>query len=172
MNASIDKYVDLISRYAIYGENGYYIDSHIIHRIIVDELKLSMSFKDIVEFVKNCEMSLTTDNIYRGIYTNINFKTECETLLNILDDLAKIKEGTISDESWRSIINLGFHINQYGDIYYSDAVRLADTIIYNVKHLFVKINQDNNIDKDGMLKEECYAKREIQGEVSISKILK
>ena len=67
MNASIDKYVDLISRYAIYGENGYYIDSHIIHRIIVDELKLSMSFKDIVEFVKNCEMSLTTDNIYRGI---------------------------------------------------------------------------------------------------------
>ncbi len=36
MNARVDKYVDLLSRYTLYGENGYYVDSHIIHTMVVD----------------------------------------------------------------------------------------------------------------------------------------
>ena len=63
MSVSVNKYVDLLSRYGIYGENGYYVDSHIIHRMIVDELKLHLSFSGIEEFVNTCGISITESEI-------------------------------------------------------------------------------------------------------------
>lgn len=236
MSVSVSKYVDLLSRYSIYGENGYYIDSHIIHKIVVNELQLSMSFKDIEEFVNNCEISIEEDEIkdfldkkmdedeptlrkelekpyrplssnplewtkdaidrekktfetailkeryrfepyslqYFKIYTSI-LKEKCKTLFIILEDLSKIKEGTISEDSWNHIMDLDFRINEYGDIYSADVERLADAIIYNVRDLYDKIMEGNNpetyltfkeskynIGKDGILEGELYPRREVQ----------
>ncbi len=236
MSVNIDKYVDLLSRYGIYGENGYYIDSHIIHRIVVDELKLPMSFEGIEEFVNTCEISITENEIrefldkkmdeeeptlrkelekpYKPISSNPldwteedihrearafgtailksryrfepyslqYFKTyisilkeKCNTLFEILEDLAKIKEDTISEEGWNRIVDLDFHINEYGDIYTTDVVRLADAIIYNVKDLYDKITKGNNPEtyltfkeskhnmaKDGIFESELYPRKEVQ----------
>jgi len=233
MSLNIDKYVDLLSRYGIYGENGYYIGSHIIHKMIVGELKLSMSFNDIIEFVNTCEISITEseiidflekkmdkeeptlrkelENLYKsyssqgittdsrrnarafGIlvlksryrfepyslhyfktYTSI-IKEKCKTLFEILEDLAKVKDGTISELGWKRIVDLDFHINEFGDIYITDAERLADAIIYNVKNLYDKIIQGNNpntyltfkgsehsMAKDGIFESEIYPKKEVQ----------
>ena len=57
------KYADLISNYALYGENGYYVEPFIIHMMIVDELKLPMSFNEIKTFIKECNISITADEI-------------------------------------------------------------------------------------------------------------
>lgn len=233
---SVNKYIDLLSRYGIYGENGYYIDSHIIHRMVVDELRLSMSFKDIEEFVNTCEITITEDEIkdfldkkmdeeeptlrkelektYKPISSNPlewteedihrearafgtailksryrfepyslqyfkNYisilKEKCKTLFEILEDLAKIKEGTISEEGWNRIVDLDFHINEYGDIYITDVERLADAIIYNVKDLYEKVTKGNNSEtyltfkeskhrmaRDGIFESEIYPRKEVQ----------
>lgn len=236
MGVSVDKYIDLLSRYGIYGENGYYVDSHIIDRMVVDELKLHMSFNGIEDFVNNCEISITEDEIkafldkkmdeeeptlrkelekpykpisnnplewteedihrearafgtailksryrfepyslqYFKIYTSI-LKEKCKTLFEILDDLAKIKEGTISEEGWTRILELDFHTNEYGDVYHADIERLADAIIYNVKDLYDKITKGNNPEtyltfkeskhnmaKDGIFENELYPRKEVQ----------
>ena len=236
MSVSVNKYVDLLSRYGIYAENEYYIDSNIIHRIIVDELKLSMSFNGIEEFVNTCEISISESEIkdflhkkmveeeltlrkelekpykpissnplksteedihkearafgtailksryrfesyslqYFKTYTSI-LKEKCKTLFEILDDLTKIKDGTILEDGWNRIIDLDFHINEYGDIYITDAERLADAIIYNVKDLYEKITKGNNPEtylkfkkskhnmaKYGIFESELYPRKEIQ----------
>lgn len=236
MSVSVNKYVDLLSRYGIYGENGYYIDSHIIHRMVVDELKLSMSFKGIKEFVNTCEISITENEIrdfldkkmdeeeptlrkefekpykpissnplewteedihrearafgtailksryrfepyslqYFKIYTSI-LKEKCKTLFEILEDLAKIKDGTISEDGLDRIIDLDFHINKCGDININDVERLSDAIIYNVKDLYEKVTKGNNPEtyltfkeskhnmaKDGIFESELYPRKEVQ----------
>lgn len=236
MSVNVDKYIDLLSRYGIYGENGYYVDPHIIHRMIVDELRLHMSFNSIEKFVNTCEISITESEIkdfldkkmdeeeptlrkelekpyksisnnplewteedihreartietailksryifepyslqYFKIYTSI-LKEKCKTLFEILEDLTKIKEDTISEEGWNRIVDLDFHINEYGDIYTTDVVRLADAIIYNVKDLYDKITKGNNPEtyltfkeskhnmaKDGIFESELYPRKEVQ----------
>lgn len=236
MSVSVNKYVDLLSRYGIYGENGYYIDSHIVNRMVVDELKLSMSFKGIKEFVNTCEISITENEIrdfldkkmdeeeptlrkelekpykpissnplewteedihrearafgtailksryrfepyslqYFKIYTSI-LKEKCKTLFEILEDLAKIKDGTISEDGLNRIIDLDFHINKCGDININDVERLSDAIIYNVKDLYDKITKGNNPEtyltfkeckhnmaKDGIFESELYPRKEVQ----------
>ncbi len=236
MGVVVSKYVDFLGRYAIYGENGYYVDPSILHRIIVDELKLSMSFNEIKEFVEKCEISLTEEEIrefldkkmeeeepnlqkeveelsktrsknivewteedihrvsrvtknlifkrryefdpyslkYFRKYTSI-LKEKCKTLFEILENLLLIKEGQGSDESWNWVSDLDFHINEFGDLYMEDVVRLADAIVYNVRTLYNKIHNGNNLEtyltfkeskhsmgKDGVFGSELYPRREIQ----------
>ena len=120
---SIDHYVDLISRYAIYGKNGYYIEPHIIRRIIVDELNLGMSFSEIENFVKTCEES---------------FSEKSKSLFHILEDFDRIKTHTISKKAWDHLASINLHINEYGNLYVTDAVELVDAIIYNIKDLYDK----------------------------------
>ena len=120
---SIDHYVDLVSRYALYGKNGYYIEPYIIRRIIVDELNLGMSFGEIENFVKTCEES---------------FSEKSKSLFHILEDFDRIKKHTISKEVWDHLSSLDLHINEYGNLYVTDAVELADAIIDNVKDLYDK----------------------------------
>ncbi len=111
---------------------------------------------------------------YFKTYTSI-LKEKCKTLFEILEDLAKIKEGTISQEGWDRIVDLDFHVNEYGDVYTTDIERLADTIIYNVKDLHDKITKGNNPEtyltfrefkhnmaKDGIFESEIYPKKEVQ----------
>ncbi len=206
MSARVDNYVDLLCRYAIYGEDGYYVDPrHVIYQMIVDELKLNMSFSNIEEYVNTCKISITESEIknflskkmdeeeptlrkeleesskpisnklskltnedikkdakefgnlilksrytfepdslqYFKTYTSI-LKEKCKTLFEILEDLFKIKDGTISQEGWNRIVDLDFHINKYGDVYINDIQRLANAIIYNVKDLHDKITKGNN----------------------------
>lgn len=183
MSARVDKYVDLLSRYGLYGENGYYVDPHIIHIMVVDELKLNLSFSDIEEYVNTCEISITESEIkdfepyslqYFKTYTSI-LKKKLKTLFEILEDLFKIKEGTISKEGLNRIVDLDFHINESGDVYTTDIERLADAIIYNVKNLHDKITKGNNpktyltfkeskhnMARDGIFESEIYPKKEVQ----------
>ena len=79
---------------------------------------------------------------YFKTYTSI-LKEKCKTLFAIVEDLFKIEDGTISKEEWNRIVDLDFHINEYG-IYIDDAERLIDAIIYNVKNLYEKITKGNN----------------------------
>lgn len=236
MSVSIDRYVNLLSRYGIYGENGNYIDSNIIHRILVDELNLSMSIRDIEEFVRTCEIFITENEIrafldkkmdeeeptlrkelenpykpisnnplewtgedihrearalgtailksryrfepyslqYFKTYTSI-LKEKCKTLFEILEDLSKIKDGTISEEGLNRFIDLDFHINEDGGIDITDVERFVDAIIYNVNNLYEKITKGNNPEtyltfklskhqmaKDGIFESELYPRKEVQ----------
>lgn len=52
-----NKYVDLIGRYALYGEYGYYISPYIIHFICSDNLRLP--FSRIRDYVNSVELKLT-----------------------------------------------------------------------------------------------------------------
>ena len=60
---SVDKYVDLLIAYSLYGENGYYVDPFIICKMVVDELSLNLSFNGIKEYVNTCEISITESEI-------------------------------------------------------------------------------------------------------------
>lgn len=63
ISMKVSKYIDVARRYALYGENGYYVDAHILDKMIVEELKLSMTFEEIRELVSRCEVILTEDKI-------------------------------------------------------------------------------------------------------------
>ena len=223
---------DTITRYNIYEENGCYMEPHTIHRMIVDELKLSMPFRNIKEFVNICEISITENEIrdfldkrmteeeptlkkpykpissnplewteedihkgsetfntavlkgryrfepyslqYFKTYTSI-LKEKCKTLFEILEDLSKIKDGTISEDGWNQMIDLDFHINKYGDINIHDIERLKDAMIYNVRDLYDKITKGNNaetyltfklsqhdIGKGGIFGYKLYPRKEVQ----------
>ena len=235
MGVKIDKYVDLLNRYAIYGENGYFIDPFIINTILVDELKLHMSFSEMEKFVNEAGITITEDEIkmfldkkmdeeeptlreeiekaykpisnnpakwtdedikresrrfglsilrtryqfepyslkYFKIYTSI-LKKIGKTLFSVLEDLGKCKSGELTKEAKQRFLDLDFHISN-GDIYITDAERLADAIIYNFKDLYEKIKQGNNPEtylsfkeskhsfmKDGIMEGELYPSEEIQ----------
>lgn len=236
MSADIRKFIDLDSRYAIYGENGYYIDPFIIQMAIVDNLNLAMSYTEIEEFIRIAAITLTSkqikeyleqklveenpelkkriekpkskrnnniaeltdqdinnssqefiDNLcvaryyfepysleYFNTYISI-LKVKCQTLFGILSDLFSIKRGKIALNQSQVILDLDFHINEVGDIYFADAIRLLDAIIYNVKDLHDKVNQGNKFEtyltfkkskhqllKDGVFESEIYPRKEIQ----------
>ena len=196
MGAGIRKYVDLEERYAVYGDAGYYIDPFIINMAIVDELKLSMSYVEIKKFIKKADITLTLEEIenflvdrlkddskyyyepyslqYFKNYVSI-LKEKCETLFDILDDINRVKTEELTEEQSKRILDLDFHINENGDIYFADAVRLLDAIVYNVKNLNNKVKEGNNLEtyltfkeskqslfKDNMFECELYPRKEVQ----------
>lgn len=63
IDIKIDKFVDLLNRYAIYGEDGYYIDSLVMTSIIPEELNLSMSINEVIDYIKNADVQLTEQKI-------------------------------------------------------------------------------------------------------------
>lgn len=236
MGILIDKYVDLESRYAIYGENGYYIDSFIIHHIIVSELHLGMSFQEMKKFIKKCEITITEEEIKNFLekkmdeehptlreelqreqipqiidlctttqeeidmeakdfgqsilkaryqfepYSLTYFQTyisklkeKFTTLFDILEDLDACKNGKLSEEGRNRFSDLDFHINEYGDIYVTDAIRLMNAVIYNINDLYQKVMQGNNCEtyltfkkslhqlaNNGISEEEIYPSKEVQ----------
>lgn len=243
MGTGIRRYIDLEDRYAIYGESGYYIDPFLINMAIVDELKLSMSYNEIKEFINNTNtnITLTQEEIKEFLNNKMNeehpglkeeieksmkntsssiiftsdeeentrkvdasvrkmramatasryyfepyslqyfknyvsiLKEKCRTLFDILDDIDRIRTEEITEEQWKRIIDLDFHINENGDIYYADADRLLAAVVYNVKDLYNKIKQGNNVEtyltfkesrhsllKDDVFESEIYPRKEVQ----------
>lgn len=111
---------------------------------------------------------------YFKTYVSI-LKEKCQTLLSVLDDINKCKAEKLSDEAEQRILDLDFHINSDGNIYFKDAERLANAIIYNVNDLREKIKAGNDPEtyltfkesrhrlmKDDVCEYEIYPSREIQ----------
>ena len=63
IDIKIDEFVDLLNNYAIYGENGYYIEPLVMTKIIVDNLQLSMSYNNIIEYIKDAKVNVTEEQI-------------------------------------------------------------------------------------------------------------
>lgn len=59
----VGEYVDLEVNYAVYGINGYYLEPWLITRIIIDKIKIGMSFVELKRFVKECEITISADEI-------------------------------------------------------------------------------------------------------------
>ncbi len=111
---------------------------------------------------------------YFKTYTSI-LKEKCQTLLSVLNDINKCKSETLSEDAEQRLLDLDFHINSNGNIYFKDAERLADAIIYNVKNLCEKVQVGNNPEtyltfkeskhalmRDGVFESEIYPSKKIQ----------
>ena len=72
-------------------------------------------------------------------------KIKCATLFDILKDLGRIKIDSITEEKWKRLLDLDFHINENGDIYIEDAERLLAAIVYNVNDLYNKVSMGNDV---------------------------
>lgn len=59
----VGEYVDLEVNYAVYGINGYYLEPWLITRIIIDKIKIGMSFVELKRFIKECEITISADEI-------------------------------------------------------------------------------------------------------------
>lgn len=111
---------------------------------------------------------------YFRTYTSI-LKEKLQTLLSVLNDINKCKSEKLSEDAEQRLLDLDFHINSNGNIYFKDAERLADAIIDNVKDLCEKIQTGNNPEtyltfkesehslmKDDVWPCEIYPRKEIQ----------
>ncbi len=111
---------------------------------------------------------------YFKIYTS-RLKEKLQSLFSVLNDINRCKSEELSEESKQRLKDLDFHINSKGNIYFKDAERLADAIIYNVKDLCKKIQAGNNPEtyltfkeskhqlmKDDVWEFELYPSRKIQ----------
>lgn len=63
IDIKIDKFVDLLNRYSIYGEDGYYINPLVMTSIIPEELNFSMSINEVIDYIKNADVQLTEQEI-------------------------------------------------------------------------------------------------------------
>ena len=244
INIKIDEFVDLLNNYAIYGENGYYIDPLVMTKIIVDKLHLSMSYDNIIEYIKNAKIDVTENQIKQYLderfeienpelkqklanqkYGNKNIlewtkneiedKTESfvdelraskysfdsytlEYFIKYIDILKekslrlfylvdKIKEHKIDgwhfdceqqvewDEIEEQLIDYDIKINEDGNIYYQDLIRLLTPLIQNVLDLKDMMEKANNLEtylyssvskhllyRDGFTESEIYPKRSLQ----------
>lgn len=111
---------------------------------------------------------------YFKTYTFI-LREKCQTLLSVLNDIENSKSEELSEEAKQRILDLDFHINEEGNIYFKDAERLADAIIYNIKDLRKKLQAGNNPEtyltfkesrhnlmKDDVWESDIYPSRKIQ----------
>lgn len=70
----LDKYVDLLNRYALYGENWDYISPLVMTSIIPEQLNMTMSTKEIINYIKNAKVQLTDEEIKK--YLNERFEQD------------------------------------------------------------------------------------------------
>lgn len=111
---------------------------------------------------------------YFKIYTS-RLREKLQSLFSVLNDIDRCKSEELSEESKQRLKDLDFHINSKGSLYFKDAERLADAIIYNVKDLCEKIQVGNNPEtyltfkesehqlmKDDVWESEIYPSRKIQ----------
>lgn len=101
-------------------------------------------YKLISELYKFCFEPYTL--FYYQTYINI-LRTKCLTLCEIYEDLFRLSKGEkISTESLKRLESLDIQINEVGKILDRDSIRLANAIVYNVKDLFEKLEQANNVE--------------------------
>lgn len=105
MSVNVSKYVDLDINYAIYGINGYFLEPFLIKMMIIDEIKLGMSFVELERFIEECEISVTEDEIkkfldkksenYIGL--KVNSKNNGSSILIQEDTTSEELEKTVKD---------------------------------------------------------------------------
>ena len=59
----VGEYVDLEKNYAVYGTNGYFLDPFLIKMMIIDKIKLDMTFVELEKFIETCEITISADEI-------------------------------------------------------------------------------------------------------------
>lgn len=161
---TLDKYVEINEKYASYDNDGYYIEPIIILVMIFDNLQFGLSFEELKEFVKTVDVIISEESLCKFIEqkrkeTNKKSlsnqssealstreylrdylekrKKKCTTLFDIYEDVEAVKEDRkLTTESLERLNMLGIHFNDYGCIYYEDALRLAKAIVFNVKDLY------------------------------------
>lgn len=106
MSVNVSKYVNLDINYAIYGINGYFLEPFLIKMMIIDEIKLGMSFVELERFIEECEISVTEDEIkkfldkkrsenYIGL--KVNSKNNGSSILIQEDTTSEELEKTVKD---------------------------------------------------------------------------
>ena len=175
---NISDYIDLKKEYSYYKEQGYYINPGIISIIIDKELNIPITYKEIEKFIKGSNVKLTpfeTNNQellnYYKNYINI-LKKKIMTLLSVQEDLCNnYIYNNLSQDSLKRLVELDFHLNSIGNIYYKDAIRLAEAIIYNITDLYNTLLEANNINsyKNKNIKENYPDERIITKNLSIHK---
>lgn len=171
---TLDKYVELNEKYASYDNDGYYIDPIIILIMVADNLRYGLSFDELKEFVKKIDVVISkqeldqfllqkrkkdkkTSTSERGsesFFTLEYFKDylarrkkKCATLFEIYEDMEAVREEKeLSAESVERLNTLNIHFNDYRYVYYEDALRLARTIVFNVRDLYEKGSFANALD--------------------------
>ena len=133
MGVKVAKYITLSERCTEYGDDGYFIEPHIIEMMLFDELKL----KNVEEFVNETSITITENEIsdflqkhiekmkdmftdskyyfepyslqYFKRYTTI-LKEKCRTLCSVLNDINRCKTEVLSEEAQQRFKDLDFHI--------------------------------------------------------------
>lgn len=59
----VGEYVDLEKNYTVYGTNGYFLDPFLIKMMIIDNIKLDMTFVELEKFIEKCEITISADEI-------------------------------------------------------------------------------------------------------------
>lgn len=111
---------------------------------------------------------------YFKTYVSI-LKQKCQELFNILHELENNKLSKPSDNYSQMILDLDFHVNKDGNLNITDADRLVNAIVYNVRDLYDKVSKGNNCEtyltfklsehellKEGILDSEIYPRKEVQ----------
>lgn len=163
---TLDKYVDLNEKYASYNNDGYYIDPIIILVMIADNLHYGLSFSELKEFVKEVDLVISKEKLdafldqkvepgYTKDSCTLDYfknyldrrKKKCATLFDIYEDIESVRNNReLTSESIDRLHQLDFHFNKAGYVYYEDALRLAETIIFNVNDLYEKGDLANRLE--------------------------
>lgn len=106
MSVNVSKYIDLDTNYAIYGINGYFLEPFLIHMMIIDEIKLGMSFVELERFIEECEISVTEDEIKKFLdkKRNENYTGSKVSSKNNGSSIL-IQEDTTSEELEKAVKN-------------------------------------------------------------------
>ena len=114
-------------------------------------LKLPCSDDELQKHIEKMKDMFTASKYYFEPYSLQYFKRyttilkeKCRTLCSVLNDINRCKTEVLSEEAQQRFKDLDFHINSKRNIYFKDAERLADAIIYNVKDLREKVQTGNN----------------------------
>ena len=163
---TLDKYVDLNEKYASYNNDGYYIDPIIVLVMIADNLHYGLSFSELKEFVKEVDLVISKEKLdafldqkvepgYTKDSCTLDYfknyldrrKKKCATLFEIYEDIESVRKNKkLTRESVDRLRQLDFHFNKAGYVYYEDALRLAETIIFNVNDLYEKGDLANRLE--------------------------
>lgn len=151
MSIDIKKYKILEKNSKTEEPKDNYINPFIIKIIIIYELDLSLSYINLKKMVEEATITIEKSKTkipdnklnylnYMKNYVSI-LKEKCLTLLDIIDDINKIKDEKITEQGLKRIKELDLNINESGNILKDDAIRLIEATIYNIKDLKEKVTQ-------------------------------
>lgn len=150
IDIKIDKFVDLLNRYAIYGEDGYYIDSLVMTSIIPEELNLSMSINEVIDYIKNADVQLTEQEIKN--YLREKFKQDDSELYmrqknrkRLNGDPTKWTEEDIQNASQQFVDDLAVIKYQYDPYTLEYFKKYIDILKEKSLSLFEIVNKIQNI---------------------------